>query len=107
MLDDIRHPKYLDPRWTPVTSRFYCGHCIDPTDSGTGWLSQASAAHHIQSDHDVFKDDQVDGLDILTGEELMRALERRRSHEADAIAKFRRALDSMIGADDFLTDCGA
>jgi hypothetical protein len=107
MLDDIRHPKYLDPKWTPFVGRFYCGHCIDPTDSGTGWLSAASAAHHIQSEHDVQKDDQEEGLDLLTHLELQRALDRRRKHEADAIAKFVRVLDSMIGPDDFITDCGA
>ena len=106
MFEQVKHYRFLDPNWKPMHSRFYCGHCIDSTDAGTGWISLASLAAHIQADHFVAIADQEDGYDKLSEDDLLLALRRWRSHNDDLLARFRVWLDSIIGPDDFITDCG-
>ena len=110
MFEHVKYPQFLAPTWKPMDGKHYCGRCIDTDINGYGWHSKASVTAHVYQDHDVHPDAQEDGFDVLTSDEAYLALRRWHSHLRDTIEqvvpKFRRALDSMVGPDDFITDCG-
>ena len=106
MFEQMKQPKYLDPKWTPMANKFWCAYCIDPTTQGLGWITASSLAYHLQQDHGIAVADQRQGIDSLSTEELWVALQEKHSNDAKAIDRALRWLDSIRGPDDLITDCG-
>ncbi len=107
--DSVPHPRFLDRTpggWLPTIGQLYCRHCIVTDQTGGGWANLWSIKNHLAATHDYDRDEVEEGHHYFGAIQLRRLLLEYWTQADEAAARFTRQLGTIVGADDFLTDCG-
>lgn len=106
MFEEVEHLKFFDLSWSPNRNNWYCLHCISNSQDGNGWAGVHVVRNHVEVHHKVKKSDQEEGTDYTDGKQLVVLLMRYQTEKVQEADRLAPALRSLVGATDFLFECG-